>query len=179
MDAAQRLADDRGLGRLTLTALADDLGIRQPSLYKHIGSLDDLHRSLAVRAKTELAGVLATASAGRSGPAGVAALATAYRDWGRAHPGRYAATQRAPSLGDEDDERASAAVVAVARQVVCSLGIPDADAVHATRALRSALHGFLHLEAVGGFGLPDDLTDSFAYLLDVLVAGLLAKGAAS
>lgn len=179
VEAAQRLADQVGLRNLTLTALAQDLGVRQPSLYKHIENLDDLHRSLAVRAKTELAAVLATAAAGRSGADGVRALADAYREWGRVHPGRYAATLRAPDPGDEADDRASAAVVAVVQQVMSSMGIPATDGVHATRALRAGLHGFLTLQSVGGFGLPDDVDESFRYLVDLIVLGLLAKGAGS
>lgn len=176
--AAQRLADEVGLGNLTLTALAADLGVRQPSLYKHIGGLGDLHRSLAVRAKAELAAVLATATAGRSGPEAVRALAGAYRDWGRAHPGRYAASLRAPAPGDEADERVSADVVALVGRVTASLGVPEADAVHAARALRSALHGFLSLEEAGGFGLPADRGESFGYLVDSLVLGLRSRGPA-
>ncbi|MDI5938548.1 TetR-like C-terminal domain-containing protein, partial [Micromonospora sp. DH15] len=47
-------------------------------------------------------------------------------------------------------------------------GLDGDDAVDATRVLRSALHGFLALEAAGGFGLPRDLDRSY----DQLVAGL-------
>jgi AcrR family transcriptional regulator len=176
VEAAERLSDEVGLGNLTLTALAADLGVRQPSLYKHIENIDDLHRSLAVRARTELGAVLARATAGRAGPDAVRALAEAYRDWGREHPGRYAATLRAPDPGDEPDERASAAVVAIVQQVMASMGIPEEDGVHATRALRAGLHGFLALEASGAFGLPDDVGASFRYLVDLIVLGLLAKG---
>jgi hypothetical protein len=39
------------------------------------------------------------------------------------------------------------------------------------------LHGFVSLEASGGFGLPDDVDESFETLIDVLVAGLLARKA--
>jgi AcrR family transcriptional regulator len=170
--AAEQLADEVGLANLTLTALAEHLGVRQPSLYKHVAGLAHLHRSLAVRAKTELAGVLAVAAAGVAGAEAVHALAAAYREWGRAHPGRYAAAQHAPAPGDEEDAAASAAVVTVVTRVLASLGVPAEDAVHATRALRSALHGFLVLEAGGGFGLPDDVDESFRRMVDALVAGL-------
>ncbi|SDQ08721.1 TetR/AcrR family transcriptional regulator [Quadrisphaera sp. DSM 44207] len=172
VDAAERLADEVGLSNLTLTALAQDLGVRQPSLYKHVEGVAHLRRSLAVRAKAELAGVLASAATGVAGAEAVHALAAAYRDWGRAHPGRYAAAQRAPAPDDEEDAAASAAVVAVVVRVLASLGVPDADAVHATRALRAALHGFLVLETEGAFRLPDDVDVSFRRTVDCLVLGL-------
>jgi AcrR family transcriptional regulator len=170
--AAERLADQVGLADLTLTALAQELGVRQPSLYKHVDGLAHLHRSLAVRARTQLGGVLAAAATGVSGAEAVHALAAAYREWGRAHPGRYAAAQHAPDPSDAEDVAASDAVVAVVVRVLASLGVPGEDAVHAARALRAALHGFLALESGGGFGLPEDVDESFRRMVDTLVAGL-------
>jgi hypothetical protein len=41
-------------------------------------------------------------------------------------------------------------------------------------ATRSAIHGFVALEAGGGFGMPDDVDRSFEALLDMLVAGVRA-----
>ena len=55
VEEAERMADEVGLQRLTLAALAESLGVRQPSLYKHIDGLPALHRSIAVRARVELA----------------------------------------------------------------------------------------------------------------------------
>ena len=46
------------------------------------------------------------------------------------------------------------------------------DAVHAARAFRSAVHGFVALEAGGGFGIPVDLDASFDRLVGLLAAGL-------
>ena len=46
------------------------------------------------------------------------------------------------------------------------------DAVHAVRTVRSALHGFVALEAAGGFGLPVDLEASFDRLVATIAAGL-------
>ena len=39
-------------------------------------------------------------------------------------------------------------------------------AIHAVRAIRSALHGFVSLEREGGFGLPIDIDDSYDNLID-------------
>ena len=45
----------------------------------------------------------------------------------------------------------------------------DADAVDATRALRSTLHGFVILETGGGFGLPVGTDRSYQRLVQALV----------
>jgi AcrR family transcriptional regulator len=169
---AERLADEVGLPRLTLAALAERLGVRQPSLYKHVDGMDAVQRSIAVRAKAELGEVLGRAAVGRSRGEAVRALARAYRQWAHEHPGRYAATVRAPQAGDPEDERASAAVVGIVLDVLAGYDLHDVDAIDATRALRSALHGFVSLEAAGGFGLPVDVDRSFERLVDGVVAGI-------
>jgi hypothetical protein len=51
-------------------------------------------------------------------------------------------------------------------------GLEGDDAIHAARAVRSALHGFVALEAGGGFGIPIDLDESYARMVAVLGRGL-------
>lgn len=46
------------------------------------------------------------------------------------------------------------------------------DALHHVRVVRAALHGFVSIEAAGGFGLPLDLDESFELVLSSVVAGL-------
>ena len=169
---AERIADEVGLSRLTLAALAESLGVRQPSLYKHIDGMDALQRSIAVRAKTELGEVLGRAAVGKAGDDAIRALSTAYRRWALEHPGRYSATVRAPDAGDTDDEAASAAVVGVVFDVLSGYDLHGVDAIDATRALRSTLHGFIALESSGGFGLPVDVDRSFERLVDGLIVAL-------
>ena len=169
LDEAERMADEVGLSRLTLAALADLLGVRQPSLYKHIDGMDALQRGLSIRAKNELAYVLARAAVGRERGEAITSISHAYRTWAREHPGRYTAAQRAPAKGDQDDIAASQAVVQIATDVLAGYQLHDDDAIDATRALRSTLHGFITLEAAGGFGLPVDVDRSF----DRLVSGLI------
>src|SRR5579872_3156218 len=156
VEEAERIADDVGLSSLTLAALAQRLGVRQPSLYKHIAGIEGLRRSIAIRAKSELADVLGRAAIGRARDDALAAMSKAYRAWALEHPGRYAAVQRAPNLGDIEDELASSNVVRVAFDVMAGYELRDDEAVDAIRALRSALHGFVALEAGGGFGMPVD-----------------------
>jgi AcrR family transcriptional regulator len=169
VDEAVRMADEVGLSRLTLAALALRLGVRPPSLYKHIDDMDDLQRAIAIRAKSELAEMFARAAVGRARGDAIVAVAVAYRDWAIEHPGRYSATVPAPAPGDVDDEAASAAVVKVGLDVMAGYELRGDDAVDALRALRAALHGFVTLEAGGGFGLPVDVDRSF----DRLVGGLV------
>jgi AcrR family transcriptional regulator len=176
IEEAERLADDVGLANLTLAALAQRLGVRQPSLYKHIAGMDALQRGITIRAKNELAGVLGRAAVGRARGDALIAMAHAYREWAIRHPGRYASAQRAPMEGDIDDETASANVVQVAVDVMAGFELRDDDAIDAIRALRAALHGFVALETGGGFGLPVSIDRSFDRLVSGLAAAFVTWG---
>src|SRR5579864_275411 len=157
VEVAESIADDVGLSNLTVAMLAARLGVRQPSLYKHITGVGGIQRSIAIRAKDELAGVLQGAAVGRARDDAIVSMSRAYRAWARQHPGRYATVQRAPVEGDIDDERASAKVVQVAYDVMTGYDLHDDDSIDAIRTLRAALHGFVSLEGEGGFGLPVDV----------------------
>ena len=56
--------------------------------------------------------------------------------------------------------------------VLDGYGLTGDDAIHATRAVRSALHGFAVLETGGGFGIKLDLDESFERMVDLLDRGL-------
>jgi AcrR family transcriptional regulator len=166
---AELLADEVGLSQVTLVALAQRLGVRQPSLYKHVDGMPALLRGVSVRAKVELGDVLGRAAVGRAGGQAIHALSSAYRHWALEHPGRYEAAQWAPRPGDLADEAASLAVVQICTDVLAAYGLHGDDAIDAVRALRSTLHGFVTLESAGGFGLPVDVDRSYERLVDGLV----------
>jgi hypothetical protein len=56
--------------------------------------------------------------------------------------------------------------------VLRGYGLEGDDAIHATRVIRSALHGFVLLEAEGGFGLELSVDESFARMVAALDKGL-------
>jgi AcrR family transcriptional regulator len=170
--AAATLADREGLEAVTLARLAADAGVRPPSLYAHVDGLDDVRRRLAIRGARELAVALREAATGRAGGDALRAIAAAHRAYARAHPGTYLAAQRAPAPNDAEARAASDEVVDVLRAVLAGYGLEGDDAIHATRAVRAALHGFATLEAGGGFGIKLDVGESFARLVELLDRGL-------
>jgi AcrR family transcriptional regulator len=170
--AAARLADAEGLEALTLARLAAAAGVRTPSLYNHVAGLDDVRRRVALLALTELAQALREAAVGRAGDDALTAMAHAYRDYARRHSGRYAATLRAAASGDGELAAAGGAALDVLLAILRGYGLHGDDAIHAARGVRSALHGFVLLEAGGGFGIPLDLDESFERMVAALARGL-------
>ena len=61
VSAAAALADEEGLDAVTLTRVANQLGVRQPALYRHVDSYDALVRLLGLRGREILAERLAAA----------------------------------------------------------------------------------------------------------------------
>ena len=142
------MADEVGLSQLTLAALAARLGVRQPSLYKHIDGMAGLHRSIALRAKAELADVLARAAVGRSGW-------RRHRVHGRGLPAVGARPPR-PVRGGPAGARWPGTTTTRPPRRPWSRSVPTCwpptsshgdDAIDAIRALRSTLHGFVSLES--------------------------------
>src|SRR5512142_1960100 len=99
--AAAGLADEIGYAGLTMGLLAERLGVRTPSLYKHVGGLDDLQHKLATLAMTEVGDVIRDAVQGRSGADALAALLHAVRGYVTRHPGRYTATAAGETAGSQ------------------------------------------------------------------------------
>jgi AcrR family transcriptional regulator len=172
IDAALAIADRDGLDAVTLAGVASALGVRAPSLYHHVSGRDGLLRAIALRGLHELTASLQAAAAGRAGTEALAATAHAYREYAHAHPGAYAATLRAPALGDSEHEQAGRAAVEVVSAVLRAWHLDEEDTLHAVRVIRSALHGFVSLEAAGGFALALDLDVSFERVIETLAAGL-------
>jgi AcrR family transcriptional regulator len=172
VQAAAELVDSIGVDQLTLAQLAEHLGIRTPSLYNHIAGQSGLRRELTLWCVKELLGRLHRATVGKAGDEALVALAHMYRAYAREHPGRYTCTQLPAGPTDSELQEAQQEVVEVALAVMRPYGLTGEDAVHAVRVLRSAMHGFVSLELMGGFGLPLNLDESFRRLIQMFIDGL-------
>ena len=169
--AAVDIVDRHGTGALTMTRLADELGIRLPSLYAHVRGQLDLRRELWLWSVADLGEHLGTSVMGRSGEDALAAFAGALRDYARTYPGRYQLTLDPPVPLDEEAAVVRRRANAPFRAVIRSFGLDDDTAVHAGRALRAAIHGFVALEAQDSIG-SDGTDDSFRHLVALLARGL-------
>jgi AcrR family transcriptional regulator len=173
--AGAELADEIGFAELTMSRLAERLGVRTPSLYKHVAGQDDLHRRIATLALGEAADAIGAATQGRAGRDALGAAARALRDFVIAHPGRYAATTGLTPDGP-DDPMTIAAVRGLGpfTAVLRGYDIAPQETTHALRALRSVFHGFATLQATGGFQWAADVDESFEWLVDLVDRGLRA-----
>jgi len=181
--AAASLADQAGFDNLTMGLVAERLGIRPPSLYKHVTDLADLQHRVATLAMTELGDAVRDATQGRAGLDALSALLIATRAYVAAHPGRYTATVGARFTGEDDPlYAATARILASIAAVLRGYGIAEEEMDHAIRTIRCTVHGFAMLQASDGFqwtGEPDDSFDWMIQFIDHgLRAGLAGRAAA-
>ena len=130
MTAGRRLLEEEGPEALTMRRLAERLGIRAPSLYKHLPDKAALEAAIIATGFEEAAaafedavdgatsGGTANGDAARGGAAAVSALAAAYREFALAHPHLYRLMHDGPlprrHLPAGVEERAAAPVLRVA-----------------------------------------------------------------
>jgi len=124
--AARRLLEEEGAGALTMRRLAEQLGIKAPSLYKHLPDKTALEAAIIATGLEEAAARFEQAvdsattggDAAGGGAAAISALAAAYREFALAHPHLYRLMHNGPlprrHLPAGVEDRAAAPVMRVA-----------------------------------------------------------------
>ncbi|QES10377.1 TetR/AcrR family transcriptional regulator [Streptomyces venezuelae] len=168
--AGAELADEVGLDQVTMSQVARRLGVKDASLYTHVRGLEDLRGRIALLAADEKTIRIAEATSGRAGKDALVAFANAWREYAHEHPGRYMATQTAIRI----DPELAATAAGPRRAVDLTYGVlrgyelTEPDLTDAVRLLRSTFHGFVALEAAGGFAHERSPQQSWVRALDAL-----------
>jgi len=166
--AALRQLAAGGPQALSVNAIAKELGVSGPALYRYFAGRDELLTELIIDAYADLAAALA----------GAASFAGAYRAWALAQPHRYRLLFGAPLPGyDAHGDRLVAAAQEPMNLLIAALspgrpsplpppalaaqlsgwaarrGVPDVDPAVAMRAVElwSRVHGLVSLEIEGNF----------------------------
>ncbi|WP_172383310.1 TetR/AcrR family transcriptional regulator [Streptomyces sp. MNP-20] len=170
--AGAELADEVGLDRVTMSQVARRLGVKDASLYGHVRGLEDLRGRIALLAADEKTLRIAEATVGRSGKDALVAFANAWREYAHAHPGRYTATQTPIPIDPELAARAAGPrrAVELTYGMLRGYGLAEPDLTDAVRVLRSTFHGFVALEAAGGFAHERSPQRTWERALDALHA---------
>jgi AcrR family transcriptional regulator len=169
--AAAEVADQHGLDELTLTRVAESLGVSLPALYNHVRSTTDCTAAIARLGLDSLIARLVRARAGVAGDDAVRAVGRAWRRFAAERPGLYSAIHRHRWHRSPEQSDAGDRLLALLQSVVLAYGRGD---VQQAWALGAALHGFVASEAEGAGPVACDLDRSFDSLLDLLCAGLRA-----
>ena len=178
VEAARALLEQDGLDAVVMSAVAERVGVRGPSLYKHVADRSALIRAVGDVVTADLRATLDRAMSTGDPAADLRALATAYRGFVRANPNGYGLlfAHLEPELQPDPS-----VVADLGRPIVAAVArlIRD-DGPHALEAGRTLVawaHGFVSMELAGGFRLGGDLDAAYATGIDLILAGI--SGAAS
>jgi AcrR family transcriptional regulator len=145
--AAAAILETEGEAALTMRRLGERVGMRAPSLYKHLPDKATLEAALAERTLAAMGEALADAS-------DLASLGAAYRRFALANPAAYRLATDRPLPRDRLPEGLEDAVAA---HVVELAGGPDRG-----RAVWAFAHGMVSLELAGRFPAGADLDAAWA-----------------
>lgn len=163
VEAARRILEREGPDGLTMRRVAERMGIRAPSLYKHVDGKEELEELLMADAFHELGQQLhdAVGSLGKGGSRkkALTELARVYRRWALAHPHLY----RLVTGGPLPRERMPEGLEAWTAEPVVMAAGGDPDRA---RAVWAFAHGMTILELDGRFPPDADLDAAWAAGID-------------
>ncbi|NUO53077.1 MAG: TetR family transcriptional regulator [Polyangiaceae bacterium] len=167
---ARQIVDADGASSLSMQLVADEVGVRAPSLYKRFADRDALLDAVARQAIAELTARIAAVADDGPPARALVAMGRAYRAFAKKSPGVYALLF-APRKEAADllDLRARAVRPLIE---VLHLHAPAAPPLESARMLTAFLHGFVSMEIAGAFRLGGNITQAFAFGIETLVASL-------
>lgn len=172
LTAAEAVVAEHGWASLTMAAVAARVGVRVPSLYHHVGTVEELRSQLQVRTMRRLSDAFREAAMGRTGHDGLVALGEAQRSFARENRQLYLGATTEPL--DRTAYFAAALPGLGAFLAVIGRSLDDRDALAAAVAGFSAFHGPISLECAGFFGDGADPDAAFSTVVSA-VAGEIAR----
>lgn len=173
VDAAIEVVSSQGADALGVSKVAAVLGIRPPSIYNHVGPGDALARAVVLRANRLYLSTLKDAVRGVVAPTDqLEVLAETTRRWAHDNEGLYTLMSRVRPQNDHPEFASLLRdLLDIFSRPLAQLGVAREDEIHAIRALRAAIHGFVLLETQQQFQLSDDPNASFDWLVRSVLSG--------
>lgn len=174
INRAAQLANTVGMEQITLKMLAEELGIKSPSLYNHIKGLDDLKKQLMLYGWAQAEDRIIQSVIGVGGYDAIKAMCYAFYDYAVENPGIFNIMLWYNKFQDDEMEKATSKLLAVIFKITKSLDIPDEYCYHLIRTFRGFLEGYTLLVNNGSFGHPLPLRESFELSVNILIEGIKA-----
>ncbi len=170
VDAARAILEQEGLDAVSMQAVALRVGVRPPSLYKHVADRDALIGAIADAVVIDLATTLRPRRPAPDPRDDLRWIARSYRAFVRANPAGYGLLfARGTTAGPDPG-----ALAALGEPVVEATGrlVGDATALESARTFVAWAHGFTSLELVGGFRLGGDVDAAYTRGIELILAGI-------
>ncbi|TDO66856.1 TetR family transcriptional regulator [Kribbella sp. VKM Ac-2571] len=170
--SARRLLEERGAAALTMRAIATEVGVKSPSLYKRVRDRYHVMGLVLDQVTDELTDLLEAAASAGDGMTDLRAMTSAYRRFARANPAAYGLMFNSDPLiaGSEARSRRSSTTLLARMEALTGAD----DALPAARMLVAWAHGFITMELAGAFRLGGDVDAAWDFGLTRILTALAA-----
>jgi AcrR family transcriptional regulator len=170
LDQALALVDERGLGAMSMRAVAERVGLTSMALYPYVGGKDALLDGLVELLNLELG----TAYGGELADIGwqdrLRALGRSVRALARAHPGAF------PLLLTRPAAASASWLTAALRATLHDAGVPAGEVPRLARMICAFLLGYATGEVTGGLPATENPVEFDADLEDLIRLVLIGIG---
>ncbi len=160
-----------GMEALTMQRVADQVGVRAPSLYRRVANRSALVQLVAADVIADIEGRLESAASTGDPRLDLRAVAVTLRAFALADPHSFALLFLPLPERSAPDVASFAAVAAPVIRVAGELAGAD-QALNAARTVTAWASGFLRMEVAGGFQLGGSVDEAFDFGITLLIAGL-------
>ena len=176
IQTAVELAEKNGLNSFSMHQLAEALGIRTASLYKHVSGLDEVITELGRYALKLQRDEELKAIEGLHGDEAVFAFASAYRRFAQMHPELYRTILSMQHMSNDALEKETVVLADTVMYVLKDYDLDEIELMHWQRILRSIMHGFITHEEAGYFiHFAADKEDTYRLAIQCFLDGLKGR----
>lgn len=177
VEQAQQLIERDGLEALSLAKLAALLGIKAPSLYRHVGHKLELLRAVNQRTVEQLFAAMEAAqvNAPPAPHAQLVAILQAFRHFAHAHPQTYALLMALQTNGERPAEDLLIQLALPLQALIATIS-GEANSLAALRGALALAHGYVMLELNQQLRRGGDLDATYDQVITAYLAGWSTAG---
>lgn len=172
IEKAAMLANEKGLSYLTVTSLAEHLGIKKPSLYNHMKTIDDIHKGIMIYGWKRVSEGIVQEITSDDAKENLRLYGKKFYKFAMENPGVFEAMLWYNKYSGDALMDATEGLYKFFFAQTDSLGIDRTTANHLMRTYRSFLEGFIMLQIHNSFGNPISIKKSFDVSMNVLISGM-------
>ena len=171
VQAAREFIEKERADALTLSKLASALGVKAPSLYRHVANKEALLQEVNLLTLQELATAVDAAQDTETAPLlQLVATANAYRKFAHTYPALYILAMTAtPNEGRPDEDTLVQMILPMQALVAQISG--ETNSLTALRGLYALVHGYVMLELHQQLQRGGDLDETFTAIVTVYLNG--------
>lgn len=166
------LANQKGLGYLSVTTLSENLGIKKPSLYYHVQTVDEMIQWIMIYGWQKVSTEIVAKAENENPETSMKNYARFFYKFAKENPGVFEAMLWYNRYSSEELKKSTEGLYKFFFEQTGKMGISLENANHLLRTFRAFLEGFILLVAHNSFGNPIKIEESFEISLQVLIEGM-------